>query len=204
MDASGANRLFTAIRSCWAPLSECGRIIPFCTPLTFGTPAIVIGTNHTEFDKDPTIASEIANRFAGSLPTENTYMMHNHLFAVRLRKCTREARIDVTDQWVGTNRCAVQSTAGIKVLKKESAFRDCQREMDELLLELIRLLQPVNVLLFGEHAHGLFYRRRSDLASRFVNEGATKVIALPHLSFRRSPSEIVDRLRAEFINKHNS
>lgn len=196
---------FDDIRDCWLPVADGRKVIPFCTPVNIRPDALVIGKNHSWFDPSPEREQQIAEAYACALPQVNTFLEHEHTFATRLRKYTQAAGIEVTQNWVGTNRCAVQTGPdGIGQLQQHTSFQACQNAMDGILLELIQWLEPKNILLFGTYAQALLYPKAKRLADtapmRFeLRSGASsKVIPLPHLSFRGSPSAIVDVLRVEF------
>lgn len=205
MESDKARKFFDDIRACWQPVAGGRKVIPFCTPVIPQPTALVVGKNHSWFDPLPARECQIAEAYANALPQVNTFLVHEHTFATRLRKYALAAGNKVNENWVGTNRCAVQTGPdGIGELQGHADFVACQRVMDHILQELIQWLEPKNVLLFGTYAHGLLYpkaKRLADVAPMQLKlkSGATsKVIPLPHLSFRGSPSEIVDLLRSEF------
>ena len=76
---------FNKIKSIWEPLGMQNRIIPFCTPLKMNPNFLVIGLNHSDFDSNPSKASEIADAYSTKIPSVNTYIEHNHKFAKGLR-----------------------------------------------------------------------------------------------------------------------
>lgn len=205
MQLDSPPRFFNDIRNCWQPVADGRKVIPFCTPVNTRPDALVIGKNHSWFDPSPERENQIAQAYANDLPQVNTFLEHDHTFATRLRKYTQAAGIEVTENWVGTNRCAVQTGPnGIGELQRSPSFLACQQAMDRILLDLIHWLEPKNILLFGTYAHMLLYPKAKRLADahpmRFkLRSGASsKIIPLPHLSFRGSPAAIVDALRVEY------
>ena len=205
MPLDSPTRFFNDIRNCWQPVADGRKVIPFCTPVNIRPDALVIGKNHSWFDPSPEREHQIAQAYANDLPQVNTFLEHHHTFATRLRKYTQAAGIEVTENWVGTNRCAVQTGPdGIGELQRSPSFLACQQAMDRILLDLIHWLEPKNILLFGTYAHVLLYPKAKRLADaapkRFELRScdSSKVIPLPHLTFRGSPSAIVDVLRVEF------
>jgi hypothetical protein len=166
---------FDEIKRIWRPFEAAARskgtyIIPFCTPIVMNPPALVIGTNHSEFapgEKNKKKSLQIAKMYSRAVPTINTYTEHTHRFAVGLHRICDRAGIEVTEDWMGTNRCAVQWEAGrnkveeIKAINT-GAFNECQRQMDELLEDLIGTVRPRNVILAGKYACGLRYDHAAD------------------------------------------
>jgi hypothetical protein len=167
-------RYFEEIKEIWRPFESAAEskgkyIIPFCTPIVLHPPALVIGKHHTDFHpKDIEKARDIARRFSRSVPTVNTYIVHDHHFAVGLQRICEGARIDITEDWVGTNRCAVQWEAGkkneesieqIRVVNPR-AFDECQKRMDQTLIRFVDEICPRNVVLVGEYARDLFYDKK--------------------------------------------
>lgn len=205
MQSDTPSRFFDDIHACWRPVADGRKVIPFCTPVNRQPEALVIGKNHSWFDPSPEREHQIAEAYANALPQVNTFLQHDHTFAIRLRKYTQAAGIEVTENWVGTNRCAVQTGPdGIGELQRAPGFLACQLAMDRILLEFIHWLEPKNILLFGTYAHLLLYPKAKRLADATpkrldLRSGAScKLLPLPHLSFRGSPAAIVDVLRVEY------
>ena len=136
------------------------RLIPLCTPSVFEPSALVLGTNHADFLTGGGIrADEIAERFAsGNLEQANTLLEGEHRFAKNLRRLCTRAGFPVATDWVGTNRCPIQTgPSGIAGLKNLGWFAAAQYEMDQLLLQLIGELKPKNVILCGNYAAALAF-----------------------------------------------
>ena len=158
---------FDEIKRIWGRL-RCTekRIIPFCTPVIARPKMLVIGTNQSDrfhpqlFGENKRIADAIAREIQTEM---HSYLHHIHPFAKGLAKLASNVqrhhpRFAITPQWVGTNRCAVETkTNGFEVLKKIKGYDACEREMDSLLQEFICVLQPEAVLLVGDYACGLYY-----------------------------------------------
>jgi len=154
------NRYFSEIKSAWSPYENgVHRIIPFCTPVNESPIAIVIGTNHSDFViGGGRIAEQIATDFANALPQVNTYLQHDHRFSQGLREICAIANITITNNWIGTNRCALQTGPdGISILSRDVRFLRCQITMDQILRNLILEINPKNILLVGKYAAGLYY-----------------------------------------------
>ena len=109
---------FNEIKSIWSKLENPNRIIPFCTPLLHNPKFLIIGTNHSN-NFDPHNADEnnrIADSFSRTLPSENTFLRHKHPFAEGLKRVinsiNQEYRdLKITEEWLGTNRCAIQTNS---------------------------------------------------------------------------------------------
>ncbi len=215
---------FLQIKQIWQPFqkiaSDNGKfIIPFCTPLTTRPPALVIGTNHSVFDTNNSLlATQIAQMYSEKLAETSTYMEHHHNFARQLRRMCGKAGLSLTGEWVGTNRCAVQWDSGNDVIADlrtmaPDEFDACQAKMDELLINLIRQIQPVNVILVGHFACRLFYPNL--YAHRFARctcppyekllpmwvpnlEGTSWIIPIQHPSMPINEKLATERLRIHF------
>lgn len=161
------NEYFNQIKLIWKKLDNPNRIIPFCTPIILNPKFLIIGTNHSDNfhpnDEDENI--RIADLFSNQISTkEHTFLDHHHPFAEGLRDLVSEIQKDykefkITNEWLGTNRCAIQTNSsglGDEILKHPE-YVDCQKEMDNLLENFIKLTKPKNVILTGKVACGLYY-----------------------------------------------
>jgi len=141
----------------WAKTAQYkGRLIPLCTPIPSSVDVLVIGINHAEFDdRDQREAERIAQAFSRAVPRENTYLEHDHRFARRLREVTLRSGLEISEEWAGTNRYPIQGdwTEIGKLLRRESL----ESEMDLLILELIRAINPKYVITCGEIPTKIFY-----------------------------------------------
>jgi len=166
-----ASRYFQEIREAWAPFALKYRIVPFCTPVFRHPSVVVIGTNHSDFDPSDIERSEaIADRYASGILEENTFLRHNHKFAIGLRDWCSHAGIAIDAGWIGTNRCAVQTgSGGIDELKDASHFDGCQSRMDDILRRLLADLAPKNIILTGKYAAALFYPSADNKGTKFVD-----------------------------------
>lgn len=153
-------RYFDEIKRAWSPYQGGNyRIIPFCTPVPIAPEAIVIGTNHSDFViGGGALADQIASDFEHALPQVNTYLAHNNKFSTGLNEVCVRAGIKITENWLGTNRCALQTgSKGIGTVGNEPKFIRCQITMDQILRSLITELEPKNIILVGRYATGLYY-----------------------------------------------
>ncbi len=157
---------FDEMKSIWGEMSEGRRIIPFCTPVIRNPKFLVISTNHSEHFayKDPARSDEISDAFAMKIPTDcNSYIHHDHGFARGLQNLAGSAQakypeFKISQEWVGTNRCAIQTPdGGLDYLSGNPRFLDCQKRMDKLLKKFIADIKPKNVILSGLHASKLYY-----------------------------------------------
>ena len=157
---------FNKIKSIWEPLGMQNRIIPFCTPLKMNPNFLVIGLNHSDFDSNPSKASEIADAYSTKMPSVNTYIEHNHKFAKGLRAVIGRVNEQINtfdakpnENWVGTNRIAIQTgPEGADAVMRIYEYEECQKEMDRTLKSLIAFMKPKNILLVGnETCDGFYY-----------------------------------------------
>lgn len=199
---------FKRIQAIWEPFASLYPVIPFCTPVFRRPTALVIGKNHGDFAPgDPENAARIALRYKSAIPTDNTFMAHDHRFAKGLQSACTRAGIKVDGTWMGTNRCAVQTdSTGIDELTRWPEFADCQSAMDDLLKELVCVIRPFNLLLVGRHAVGLFYPAGtpiSDLACDTLfgrEKPSTRVIPTFHPSRGRYHRQIAAKLKTCWVD----
>ena len=206
---------FDKIQDIWKSIKSENRVIPFCTPIQINPDVLVIGKNHSN-NFCPYNQSEnnrIANSFAKKLPLENTFLKHQHPFAEGIKRVMKQLKtefnnFDVTERWVGTNRCAIQTNSkGLGEIYHHPNFRICQHEMDLLLKNFIKIIKPKNVILSGKDACELFYieKRLVDMnCKKFQLDQKSKqtcnIIPLEHFSLNYNTQKILDRLRYAIIN----
>jgi hypothetical protein len=193
-------RFFRQIQTIWAPFAGSNRIIPFCTPFIHNPTALVIGMNHAEFDRRNSIeADRIANAFSTCLPTEHTYLDHDHTFAIGLREICRQAGICIDRNWMGTNRCAVQGD--FDAIKKRPLYRTYQKMMDKVLLQLIVEIKPKNVILTGKAAVKLFPEFRSKAIEQLdaIDYSGSRIIPVQHASWSTMWALAAERLSRFFV-----
>ena len=160
---------FDQIKLIWEKLGVPNKIIPFCTPLKKNPKFLIIGINHADFDSQKYIAKDIADRFSKKLPDLNTFVSHKHKFANGLKKviqivheCYETFDEFPNEDWVGTNRIAVQTgerdiLSHYEQLENLDGYDECKEEMDELLISLISFMNPKNILCAGKKScAGLF------------------------------------------------
>ena len=199
---------FDEAKRIWSPFNI-WRIIPLCTPVCNRPPALVIGTNHSVFTVGVTLQNDgIGELLESRVPTINTYTDHDHTFARGLRESCLQAGINVGFDWVGSNRCSVQTGArGIGVLKNHPDFMECQGEMDTLLKALIDSICPKNVILAGSYAIDLYYPNRTEniesLECRFLTSDSSgqkiKVIPILHPSMSYHRERVSTKLDQCFL-----
>lgn len=204
-------RYFNEIRQVWTPFAPRHRIIPFCTPVFPNPVAVVVGTNHSDFDPSNEEESRtIADKYASGDLAQNTFLRHNHKFAVGLRDWCSHVGIQIDESWIGTNRCAVQAGPdGIDNLKDSSHFANCQEKMDAILRRLLAELAPRNVILTGKYAAALFYPNATAPGTKFVDLTprdemlvagiSTRLIAIEHPSRKDLFRDKASRRLAEFF-----
>ncbi len=196
---------FDRIVDCWAPFRDVGLIIPFCTPVLRNPTVLVIGTNHSWFDPNLKNAGEIDHMFATGVPKVNTFCSHNHRFAKVLRSRFATIGTTINETWMGTNRCAVQTgSVGLRSLKKRREFKLCQKNMDDIPVEIIERQNPRTILLCGNYAQSLATDERQTTSKHTtsilepLNSWRSRVVAIPHPCGRESSSETIARIRSAF------
>ena len=173
----GFEQYFDEIKLIWEKLNNPNRIIPFCTPLIMNPKFLVIGTNHSNnFDrKSETENNKIADLFSNRIPTEvHTFLDHQHPFAEGLKGVVGEIQREyknfkITREWIGTNRCAIQTdSGGLGEIPEHEEYQNCEKKMDALLKDFICFSKPENVILTGMHACRLFYtdKRLQDMTCK--------------------------------------
>lgn len=186
------------------------RIIPLCTPVYQHPPALVIGTNHSVFTPRVPLGNDIIGaQMAAGVPVISTFIQHNHTFAQGLRAACYNANIVLGPDWVGTNRCAVQTgPTGINGLRDGvgGAFDICQQEMDILLKNLIYIIAPRNVILAGRYAINLFYPNNTpieDLTCLDIGYSGQKIRIIPinHPSMNYNIQKVSDKLEQCFVEQ---
>ncbi len=190
---------FNEIKKIWSKLENPNRIIPFCTPLKQKPKFLIIGNNHSN-NFDPRNKEEnnrIANSFSNAISTQDhTFLDHNHPFAKGLRGLvsdisTTYKNFKITREWIGTNRCAIQTNSGGlgDEIKKHDKYIECQKEMDSLLKDFIKFCKPKNIILTGKSACELYYSTKNlkDMECKKILLGkdtdeTTNLIPIWHLS----------------------
>jgi hypothetical protein len=200
---------FDEIKNIWRRLEQPNRVIPFCTPLVLNPKFLIIGTNHSNnFNPHDEIENNrIADSYSNELPREHTFLEHQHPFAKALRRIVSGVKeefpdFDLTEEWLGTNRCAVQTDSdGITNISRHSNYKECEKEMDLLLKAFVRYIKPKNVILTGEHACRLYYPKGpvQDMPSKksIFGKGCTdtfNLIPVKHFSAGRRPNEIIQKI----------
>jgi hypothetical protein len=188
-------RVFDEIHGIWAGFSK-DLIIPFCTPVVQRPDVLVIGKNHACFSsvqcEQPWYENDlIAIEMSRSIPRVNTYLEHDHRFAVKVRSLAEKIGMPVSDSWVGTNRCPIQMDAKeLDSISKASDFKERQCKTDRILKMFItNHMRPKNIWLSGEFASSLFYdigkRRIGDLPVKtpVKNNIRTHIFPLWHFSW---------------------
>ena len=144
------------------------RIIPICTPITQSPPALVIGTNHSDFIKGGGEESELIaqNLSNGNRLNFNSLSDGLNVFASNLRKLVAKAGVQIDERWVGTNRCPIQTgPQGIKQFSTAAWYRKLENQMDALLYQLIGEIRPNNLILCGNYATKLIYGPQARIKS---------------------------------------
>ena len=171
-----------------------GRLIPMCTPVQQRPPALVVGTNHSDFIAGGGEESHaIARNFSlGNSSQLNTLNIGTHRFAKNLRMLGARSGHPVNHKWVGTNRCPIQTgSKGITDFFRSYWFQNIQRQMDDLLYQLIGELKPDNLILCGNYAAELGFGSGAKMKSL----SPRKII----VGYRRQRSGMLDHFEVNVI-----
>ena len=209
---------FDKIKKIWGKLESPNRIIPFCTPMKLNPKFFVIGINHSDFSEDTDEAESIADEFSKGIPKVNTFIEHNHSFAIGLRTVIKRVHNKYNDfdsvpnhEWVGTNRIAIQTgSEGSGAVTSLEKYQECQSDMDKLLKSLIAYMNPKNIILSGNEAcDNFYYQEGQAMAKRKVKKvlidketkETTNIIPVWHFSWWKAYSQkTVDRMENAIIN----
>ena len=186
-----------------------GRLISVCTPVLVRPSALVIGTNHSDFicgggEESTRIARRLSD---GNSAQTNSLAQGSHRYARNLRKLSSLSGHPVSDDWVGTNRCPIQTgSSGILELKRTWWFRALQVAMDELLFQLIGEVRPANLILCGGYAAELVFGsgvRIRDLAQEKVLIGykSQQGMVQKHIELNAIPIQHPSRVRYSDAHK---
>lgn len=178
-----------------------GRLIPLCTPVPEEVDVLVIGTCHSDFDPaDPLRSAEIADSYSRSVSSVSSYLVHDHNFIRGMRRVMGRTGLPITERWVGTNRCPIQTGPdGISAIQRESWFTNAQKKMDRLLTELIAGTNPRILILAGNFAAALLYgdgKQMQSLRPKKIGSGhnITAVVPIWHPSRASFDQRTVERL----------
>ena len=207
---------FDEIKSIWSKLENPNRIIPFCTPLLHNPKFLIIGKNHSNnFDPyDGVENNRIADSFSRSIAEENTFLKHKHPFAKGLKRVVKSINqeygdLKITQEWLGTNRCAIQTNSGGLGLEIENhpKYKKSQEEMDKLLKSFISFIKPKNVILTGLYACELYYpgKKLKEMKSKKIlfKKGSSEtfnLIPVWHFSLPYNTQKIINRLKSAIEN----
>ena len=203
---------FDEIKRIWSKLDNPNRIIPFCTPLLHNPKFLIIGKNHSNnfdpYNEDNN--NRIADSFSRTLATENTFLNHKHPFAVGLKRVVNSINqeysdLKITKEWLGTNRCAIQTnSAGLgSEIEDHPKYKRSQEEMDKLLKTFISFIKPKNVILTGLYACELYYpgKKLKDMECKKVlfkksSSETFNLIPVEHFSLNYNTQKIINRIKS--------
>ena len=203
-------KYFEDIKKIWSKLNNPNRIIPFCTPLIMRPDFLIIGKNHSDnFDPhNENKNNQIADAFSKEIAKENTFLEHSHPFAKGVERVVRSINHNyenflITEKWIGTNRCAIQTNSGGlgTQITHHKNYEECQKEMDKLLKRFINFIKPKNVILTGLYACHLYFPRKKleDMSSKKVLLGKDSnetfnLIPVEHFSMNYNTQKIIKRI----------
>jgi hypothetical protein len=162
--AAAANHCFLELKKIWRGFeAEESRIIPFCTPVLDRPRVVIVGMNHSVFlprinpDQDMT-----AQEFSEAIPTRNAFIRKDFApqrlsaFAEDMLYIFDQVGIEVTDAWMGTNRCPVQRTK-LDEIRHLPSFDLRQKQTDVCLRALFKEIAPERIILVGKFAAELYF-----------------------------------------------
>jgi len=133
------------------------------TPVRYKPEIMMIGNNPSWFDKDNGVKGyRIVQELMKSPPKENSYLVHNHVYANRMQDIfARVGRMDLLVNCVGMNRFWMQT--GAENASWNRACKDYSFSLKKSLYEycetgtreIIGLIKPKVVLLVGAKAQKL-------------------------------------------------
>lgn len=179
-----------------------GRLIPLCTPVSSRPTFLVIGTNHSDFSNDNSMADKIAAMYSERVPEVSTFLEHDHKFIKGLRRIVVKSGLEIDSNWVGTNRCPIQTGPdGIDAIKNSPWFKEITIQMDRLIRDMTRQISPQYVLTCGAYAAETFYGPKINLNEITPRDfptvhGTTKIIPIWHPSRGTFDAKSVSRLRS--------
>ncbi len=186
-------------------LNELGNFVIFYSIPTFNPDLVIVGDNPSWFHKkDSVLALKNLNDVAGKIPKINSYKEHDHTFGNLIIKIFNLiGKDDWIDDVVGLNRFWIQTGGkGTDELKEESNFlkkgimKDLESICENNTRELVKILNPKLVILFGKKAQNAFpYFHTSKLPDiKFC-----RVIHPSRGKWRQSASEISTFLKENQI-----
>ena len=142
---------------------DLGSFAIFYTPVRLNPKLMMIGNNPSWFDKDNGYKGfEIVKGLMKGPPKENSYLVHNHVYAQRMQDIFgRVGRSDLLADCVGMNRWWLQT--GSENSSWNRACKEYSAHMNQNLYEycetrtkrIIELVKPEVVLLVGAKAQQL-------------------------------------------------
>jgi len=142
---------------------DLGTFAIFYTPVRYKPEIMMIGNNPSWFDKDNgDIGYRIIKELMKSPPKDNSYLVHNHVYAKRMQDIfSRVGRIDLLKNCVGMNRWWLQTGSenaswnrackAYSLNLKQSLYEYCETRTREI----ISLIKPKVALLVGAKAQKL-------------------------------------------------
>ena len=140
-----------------------GNFAIFYTPVRYKPKIMMIGNNPSWFDKDNgVIGHKIVKELMKAPPKDNSYLVHNHVYANRMQDIFRRVGgMDLLKNCVGMNRwwlqTGSQNASWNRACKaysfnlKQSLYEYCETRTREI----ISLIQPKVTLLVGAKAQKL-------------------------------------------------
>ena len=134
------------------------------TPVRYKPDIMLIGNNPSWFDKkDSKKGYKIVKELMESPPQDNSYMVHNHVFADSMQRIFGHVgRTDLLETCVGMNRLWLQTGStytswNTACNKRSLTFGQSLTDYCETKTkEIIELIEPKVVLLIGKKAWNLF------------------------------------------------
>lgn len=156
----------------------------FYTPVVYRPKLLIVGQNPANFSGGFRPALEdTPNRMmlSGIIPSENTYLTHNHSFARRLREAFLNDEHLLKDA-VGMNVWHYQA-----VLDASKAPFVLRRFCETTTRHIISVINPIVIICIGSHAFNAIPGNRSEILNlardvRQFDTNATRVIGLPHIT----------------------
>lgn len=161
---AAANDCFFELKDIWKGFDDGrNRIIPFCTPALDRPKAVIVGMNHSVFMPriDPE-QDEIAKEFSKALPIRSAFLRNDFApqrlseFAEVMLYIFDRVGVEITDTWMGTNRCPVQRTK-LDEIRYLPSFDTRQKQTDIRLRAFFKKIAPERIILVGKFAAELYF-----------------------------------------------
>ncbi len=171
-------KYFTELGKSGGCIHKLGHFAIFYTPISKLQPKLMfVGNNPSWFDNNGPRALEIIKEMECGIPSVNSYLEHNHVFARQMRKMFGEDqyrinRPDLLEGCVGMNRFWLQTgskgTGDLAKKPRNEEFKSIKNYCERKTKDFIRYLQPKVAVMLGGPAQEMI---SEDFSLRMKNQG---------------------------------